>query len=351
MAVPFSKNEIEFNGEGGLVLHTPITPKENFRRAAAHQDFLWVPMKSDVLSFTPSIYPDNIARAMVEEAKPYNGSVGGKDIFGITWKFIPVAGGSMVEPGNPLLSDISDWKEKVHFPDIESWDWEKSKEDNCEFVKTDKLLETTIFNGMFERLLSFMDFENAAVALIDEDQQDDVKELFQELANFYNRLIDKFVDTYGIDAVFFHDDWGSQRAAFFSLETCREMLVPYMKQIVDHCHERNILFDFHCCGKNETLVPAMIECGMDLWGGQPLNDKRMLAETYGEKLVIGVHDPFFGPKGLQVSETEEGLREQVETFMKPYAEELARKPIFIMNLRPDPRATAAFYEYSRKILI
>ena len=44
-------------------------------------------------------------------------------MFGINWLFIPVAGGSMVEPGNPLMTDMNEWEEKVVWPDIDSWDW------------------------------------------------------------------------------------------------------------------------------------------------------------------------------------------------------------------------------------
>ena len=162
--------------------------------------------------------------------------VGGADIFGVQWKYIDIAGGSMVEPGRPFLKEVSEWREKVRFPELDRWDWEKSAEENREFLNTDKLVTAWIFNGLFERLISFVDFEAAAVALIDEEQQDDVKALFQELADFYKRLIDKFVEYYHVDAIFFHDDWGSQRAPFFSLDTCREMIVPYMKQTVSYTH-------------------------------------------------------------------------------------------------------------------
>ncbi|MDO4275841.1 MAG: uroporphyrinogen decarboxylase family protein [Eubacteriales bacterium] len=330
-------------------LHTPITPKENYIRAAKHQNPLWLPMKSDSVNFAPRIYPDNVARAFVIDGQPYEGPVGGADIFGVVWKYIPVAGGSMVEPGNPFLEDISEWKEKVHFPDLDSWDWEKSAEENREFLDTDKLVTIWIFNGLFERLISFVDFEAAAIALVDEDQQDDVRELFQALVEFYKKLIDKFVAYYNIDAVFFHDDWGSQRAAFFSLDTCREMLVPYMRQIVDHCHSKGLLFDFHCCGKNEALVPAMLECGMDIWGGQPMNDKQMLTNVYGEDIMIGVHVPF-GPN-KPIPEDDDELYRQVEVFLQPYAEEADKKPIFLMDLKPDERVRRAFYKCSSKLLM
>lgn len=74
MTVPFSKNEIIQDGESGKVtLNPPISPRENYIRAAKHQNPLWIPMKSDAVNFAPRIYPDNVARAFVVEGQPYDG--------------------------------------------------------------------------------------------------------------------------------------------------------------------------------------------------------------------------------------------------------------------------------------
>ena len=78
-----------------------------------------------------------------------------------------------------------------------------------------------------------MGFEDAAVAIIDEDQQDALKELFDKLSDLYVKLVDKFVEYYNVDGFLIHDDWGTQRAPFFSVDVGREMLVPYMKKVTD----------------------------------------------------------------------------------------------------------------------
>ena len=71
-----------------------------------------------------------------------------------------------------------------------------------------------------------MEFESAAMALIDEDQQEYVHGLFSRLATFMTSSSATTPSTSTPTASHFHDDWGSQRAPFFSLDTCREMLVP-----------------------------------------------------------------------------------------------------------------------------
>ncbi len=82
-------------------------------------------------------------------------------------------------------------------------------------------------------------------------------------------MIDKYLEILRLDGVVLHDDWGGQRSPFFSLQLCREMIVPYLKHIADHCHSKGLWFQQHCCGKNEMLVPAMLDAGVDMWFPRP----------------------------------------------------------------------------------
>ena len=69
----------------------------------------------------------------------------------------------MVKPGNPLLEDVNDWKEKIVMPDIDSWDWAGSAAQNKEYLSNGNNNLFWLLNGCwFERLISFMDFEEAA---------------------------------------------------------------------------------------------------------------------------------------------------------------------------------------------
>ena len=265
----------------------PITPKENLRRFI-NGNALWMPQYKDNKVFSPRIYKENVCRGFVMEGIPYTGDFGGKDMFGIEWEYVPLVGGSMVRPGNPKVPDITEWEKFIEWPDLSKLDWEGSSAESQDFFKTDNVLMMMVFTSFFERLISMVDMEDALVAMIDPDEKNAVHRLFERLTDYYDELFDYFERYYHPDLIYFHDDWGSQRAPLFSLETVREMLVPYMKQVVESAHRHGMVFELHSFGKIESLVPAMIEIGADMWCGQPMNDKLKLAREYGKDIHIGV---------------------------------------------------------------
>lgn len=250
----------------------------------------------------------------------------------------------MVKPGNPMLEDLDGWQDKVVFPDIEAWDWEGSAAENNQWLEeSGKFVQFWIFNGLFERMIAFLDFENAAMALIDEEQEEDVHSFLDAMADFYCKIIRKVAKHFpAVDCIYFHDDWGAQRAPFFSIDTNREMIAPHLKKIVDCCHELGLYFDLHSCGKTEAMAPVMIECGIDMWCGQPLNDKYNLIKTVGDQIFIGMHEPFSGPGARPVPESDEEMYAIINEYLAPVKDTVLEKPFYVANMMPIPRVIEAY---------
>ncbi|MCL1802421.1 MAG: methyltransferase [Eubacteriaceae bacterium] len=329
---------------------TPISPKENYKLVYSRKLPVWIPVGTDSTMLTPRIDPDNIARNFVFEANPLapEEQVGGKDRHSIDWIYVPQAGGSMVMPGAPTLADANDWEKVIQFPDVDKWPWELSAEANKDRLDPDRWMSITILTGMFERLISFMDFSEAAVALIDEDQKTALHGLFQALVDMYKKMISNYVKYFKADCISFHDDWGSQNSPFFSLSTAMEMLVPYIKQVVDHCHDEGIFYDQHSCGKNEKLVPAYIAAGVDSWSGQPMNNKEMIYEQYGGNFVIGMET---GLPPIGFGESYEDPNTEVDAakaFVAKYGPDYAQKPVFAGFFAPAQFSETIYIE-SRKM--
>ena len=272
---------------------TPITPRENLLRALKGEP-VWLPSTFDIGYLFPRCVPDNPAKGNVSDYKLPPEELGGFDMFGIEWEYVPQVGGSTVRPGKPLLADANEWYEKVKFPTeeyINSWPWDDARENNFKVLRKDDAWEIVICTGFYERLISFMDFEEAAVAMIDEDQQEAVKELFDKLADLYIELIKKFQSVFGkeqIAAVCLHDDWGHQRGIFFSADTIREMVVPYMKKVVDFIHAEGMIAECHSCGKVDPLLPVYIEAGFEMLECQYILDFDKDVPEYGDKLLMHV---------------------------------------------------------------
>ncbi len=354
MAVPmFDPKEIteaktiSFGGRTQTIFNYPCSQREGILATYRREPY-WT-VSSFTSMFSPKVNPDNIARGFVYEAGSRDMKVsdfGGPDMFGIEWEYIESVGGSMVRPGKPYIEDANEIKDKIVFPDVDKWDWEGSAEANKAYLRPENANCMWFLNGWYERLISFMDFEGAIMALIDEDQQDAVHEFFGRLSDLYIKILDHAIKAYPqIDMFCIHDDWGSQKETFFAPAVAEEMIVPYMKVVTDFLHSKGKYCDFHCCGNNMKQIPNMIKAGWDSWCPQAMNDTAKEYELYGDKIIIGVMPKAFDPKTAPEEEQRASARDFVDRFMQP------GKPATI-NFNAMSYLTPAFneelYEYSRK---
>ena len=336
------------------VFHTPITPRANWRAMFDGKNPLWMPMTSESQTFCPRCDPDNIARAFVFDGEePYDRSkYGGPDMFGIEWVFVPVVGGSMENPDNPhIMEDVNDWRDIIKFPDVNAWDWAGHVEGNAAWFEKNKDcdISSMLLNGMgFERLVSFMGFENAAMALIDEDQIDAVRELANEICD---KVYIPYVDNMhrvcpGLTRITLHDDWGSQRAPFFSLAAAREAYVDVYKKFNAHVKSLGLIAELHSCGKNDLVVPAYIESGFEFWNGMYMNDKRNLFEQYGDKFIFGVDPPAVAD---DMTADDDALYAGAKEFCEFYIRD-GKCHVVGNMMRKNPKFVAAVYQISRQML-
>lgn len=355
MGIPFDEKELEaveirhlktaLLANDVKVFSFPVSPREGFL-AQYKKKNIWIPYNVERQMIVPRMIPDNVARGASADYPLKVEEKGGPDMFGVVWEFVPQVNGSMVRPGEPLLNDISEWYEKVVFPDIDSWDWAAAGENYKKLYNYNMARFFTFHNGFwFERLISFMDFENAIVALIDEDQKDDVKALFEKTTDLACRLVDKVCEYFDIDGFYVHDDWGTMLSSFFSPATCAEMIVPYMRRFTDHIHAKGKLADFHSCGKIENQVPNIIAAGWDSWNPMDINDTQMLFEKYGDQLVINVCPNKYDRNNTTEEEQRAAAREFVDFLCVP------GKGVSFNNYSMEyltPAFLEEMYSYSRK---
>ena len=340
--VPFSEDELKVTAKHrpapyGMLpgvpeweyrYNRPITAEENFRLCFSGEKPCWMPhvgwCDCDIKVFRPRIHPENIwahclcdGEATDEVRYPWDTNVG-TGWFGLKWVFVPVAGGSTVVPGNPLIEDMNDWEEILEWPNLDEMDFEDMARKNADYLNCGLCNQLGVLNGCWERLISLMDVEGAAIALIDEDQQDAVKSFFDRYADLLIDYISRVKKACpNMHNVLLHDDWGHSTGAFFSLDTCREMIVPYLRKIVDACHDMGMSFELHSCGKAQTLVPAMIEAHVDFWCPQSINDLDAIAEQYKDQPIwFGLNNLVFAPDA-----TDDEIREQTTAWFEKHKDQ------------------------------
>ena len=320
----------------GKIFNTPITPRENDRLTASHRDPAW--LGQELNHVFPREILDNVARGFVIDGAPFTAPFGGPDMFCVEWVYVPVVRGSMEKPGFRKVADINEWEKDLPFPDLNQLDWPAIRERCASVIRPDKITSTMVYTGFFERLISLLGFEDAAMSLIDEDCQDAIHRLFDKLCIYYDDLFAHLQTYCGLEYVVFHDDWGSQHSLFFSVNTCREMLLPYLTRVVQSAHKRGIFFNFHCCGRVERLVPLMGEAGCDAWDGQDMNDIWGLYHTYGDRLNITLNQ-----KVLTISP------EDAERWVDNIVSHLERgKQLIVANRQMNEVARELLYIRSRE---
>jgi uroporphyrinogen-III decarboxylase len=95
-----------------------------------------------------------------------------------------------------------------------------------------------------------------------------------------------------IDVVFIcGTDFGTQTSTFCSVETYRDLWMPYYKRINDWIHENTGWKTFkHCCGSIKSLIPSFIDSGFDILNPVQISaanmDAKELKNEFGSQIVF-----------------------------------------------------------------
>ena len=337
--IPYTANERKVVGEipsimpnapATPVYNTPVNPRENIRAMYFDKHPYWVGGR-DTTSAMPPIYNLMLGRSRDDT-----------DTFGRFWQWVETAGGSITPHGNPLFTNVNDWKDHIKIPNIDEWDWSLAE---GRVIDTRYAPTVSLINGFwFERMVSWMDFMPAAEALIDEDQHDAIMEMFSATTELCLKVVDKLLELYPcIDGINIHDDWGSQAAPLFSEEVHRKLFLPFAKQFCDYVHSKGRYTSLHSCGRNESRIKLFIEAGFDDWAPQTMNDTKALYEEFGDKIIIAISPPGL-PEGATDADYKQAARDFVDNFCKP------GKPstVGFSPLSQNPVFQEELYEYSRK---
>ena len=295
-----------------------LTAKENFRevvrggnpdRFANQYDALGIIMVNPMVAASP--YPFKPGETCV-------------DSWGVTHTFEPGTPGAFPVHTNGLrvLEDITEWREKVKAPNLFFPDgmWAGMKAQFVDPIDTKEQIPTLFFPaGLFERTHYLLGIEDTLCAFYEEPEE--MHALLDYLTEWEIGYAEQVCAHYPIEAVFHHDDWGTQTNSFFSPAMFEEFFVPRYKKIYDTYRKHGVKLIIHhsdCYCAN--LVPHMIEMGIDVWQGcLTVNNLPELIEKYGGQIS------FMGGIDNGVVDRVDWTDEKIEAYVRDICQQCGKK--------------------------
>jgi len=187
-----------------------------------------------------------------------------------------------------VIKDITRWREYVHAPALkfpqEVWDTFKAQWDAVDGNLTYKA--AFVAPGLFEQSHHLSEITNALMYYALNPVE--MHELLKYLTEWELELAEGICSNLKPDMMFHHDDWGSELSTFMSPDMFAEFFVEPYKAIYGYYHEHGVeMVVHHSDSFAATLVPSMIEMGIDVWQGcMESNDVFGLLEKYRGKIAF-----------------------------------------------------------------
>lgn len=190
-----------------------------------------------------------------------------------------------------VVKDVTKWRDVVKPPDpwaLTDEQWAPFEAQAAGIDRNEQYVTLSKSSGLFERLHYLMAIDNALIALYEEPEA--TLELIEFIADWEMEFAKVLIKRLKPNALFQHDDLGTQINSFFSPDTFDEFFAPSYKKLYGFYKENGIeLIVHHSDSYAANLVPAMIDIGIDVWQGavQENNIPELIARYGGQLSIMG----------------------------------------------------------------
>jgi len=142
--------------------------------------------------------------------------------------------------------------------------------------------------GPFDQMSPMCGHEHLLMGMVLDGEW--VREMADLYATVMIRLLEILFEREGLpDGLWVWDDLGFKHRPFMSPAMFRELLYPAHKKIFDFAHSRKLPVVLHCDGYVETLIPSLIEAGINCL--QPIEAKAgmdlvRLKQRFGDQIAL-----------------------------------------------------------------
>ena len=191
-------------------------------------------------------------------------------------------------PQTIVCKNIEEWREYVIAPSLKlsEAEWEKDIEAMERIDRSSQWVMPFVAPGIFEHCHYLAEIQNTLMAFY--ECPDKLKELIKYITEWELELAEVTCDHLHPDGLFHHDDWGTHISTFISPEMFAEFFLDAYKEVYGYWRSRGVeLVVHHSDTYAETLVPYMVEMGVDVWqGAVTTNDIARIIRDYGDKITV-----------------------------------------------------------------
>ncbi|MDR1904274.1 MAG: uroporphyrinogen decarboxylase [Treponema sp.] len=229
------------------------------------------------------------------------------------------------DAAHKVLKDATKWKDVVRMPKTDYPDeaWEPYIKIAEAVDKKEYFSTVTFFCGVFEQTHYLMGIDDCLAAFYEEPEA--MHELIDYITEYELKYAEGVCKYLKPDALFHHDDWGTQISTFMSPDMFDEFYLPAYKRIYGYYKSHGVdVIVHHSDSYAATLVPQMIEMGIDVFQGCITTNKvPELVKKYGGKISFmgdlnnGVLDKGDWTRELVRSEVERACRTNGKLYYIP----------------------------------
>jgi len=178
--------------------------------------------------------------------------------------------------------------------------------EKCErlVAQPDKFTMYIIGFSLFERAWTLRGFNEILMDFLLE--KGFAGELLDRIVEYNLKVVD-IVAEYGIDCIFFGDDWGQQKGLIMGPPIWKEFIRPRIKRQYDHVKGKGMYVAQHSCGDIREVFADLVDLGLDIYNTfQPeIFDASEMKREYGKYVTFygGISTqrllPFESPDGVR----------------------------------------------------
>jgi len=178
----------------------------------------------------------------------------------------------------------------------------------------DRYLMGWDFFCLFERAWFLFGMEEIMCEML--ENPDRMKRLLRAFTDYHKKVMTGY-HKIGAHGYFTSDDLGGQIGLLFSYQNFKDLYLPFYEEMVAHCHDCNMHFWLHSCGKIDRVLDDLIAIGVDVI--HPIQAGAMnqqgIAQAYRGKIsfMAGIDVQDLVPRGT-APQVEAGTRLLIDTF-------------------------------------